>query len=160
MSTAELLVARLADRGETVATAESMTGGAVCAALVAVPGASAVVRGGVVAYTVEMKQRLLGLDASLIERAGVVSEQVATAMAAAARTLTGATFGIATTGVAGPDGHGGREAGTVCLAVAGPRGDQVATVHLPGDRDAVRTGAVEQALAMLRAAMAGDVTGL
>lgn len=158
MSTPEAVVAGLAARGATVATAESVTGGAVCSALVGVPGASAVVRGGVVAYTVEMKERLLGLPASLIGSAGVVSEAVAIAMAGAVRGMAGATFGIGTTGVAGPEPHGGLPAGTVCIAVDGPDGAHAETLVLAGGREDVRAGAVRRALDLIAGAVGEDVT--
>ena len=160
MTGAEELIALLVERGATIATAESLTGGALCAALVDVPGASAAVRGGVVSYTADMKRRLLGVPAGLIEESGVVSEEVAEAMAAGVRDVSGATLGVATTGVAGPASHGGREPGTVCLAVCGPRGAVGVTMHLAGGRAAVRAAAVEEAIALAIDALDADVTVL
>ena len=151
-------IARLVDLGVSVATAESVTGGALCSALVSVPGASAVVRGGIVAYTPQMKARLLGVDPELIAEAGVVSAAVAEAMARGARDATGATLGVATTGVAGPEPHGGCPPGCVYVAVSGPAGERSAHHDLPGDRDAVRAGAVDAALAALLSAIDADVT--
>ncbi|SEJ47710.1 CinA family protein [Demequina mangrovi] len=154
------LVALLNARGATVATAESVTGGAVCAALVSVPGASSVVRGGIVAYTAAMKQALLGVDPDLISAEGVVSEAVAGAMARGVREATGASFGVATTGVAGPDPHDGVQPGRLCLAVSAPDGTWTGTVSLAGDRDAVRAGAVDAALDAVAARLDGDATQL
>ncbi|WP_062301337.1 CinA family protein [Demequina subtropica] len=154
----EPVVAALRERGLTIATAESLTGGALCSALVDVPGASAVVRGGVVAYTADMKVRLLGVDPDLIRDHGLVSAEVAEAMARGVREATGATIGVATTGVAGPEPHDGAPVGSVHLAVAGPA--RALRVHrrLTGDRAAVRAGAVEAALAAVLEALAQDVT--
>ncbi|WP_156157560.1 CinA family protein [Demequina pelophila] len=154
----EDVVARLAARGVTLATAESLTGGAVCSALVSVPGASAVVRGGVVAYTAEMKARLLGVDPDLIRSAGVVSPEVAEAMARGAREATGATLAVATTGVAGPEPHGDSPVGCVWVAVSGPAGERSSRHDIPGDRASVRAGAVDAALDAVLVAVDSDVT--
>ncbi|WP_062384781.1 CinA family protein [Demequina iriomotensis] len=152
------VVDALRERQATLATAESLTGGAVCAALVSVPGASDVIRGGIVAYSATMKAALLGVDPALIAASGVVSEPVALAMARGAREATGATHAVATTGVAGPEPHGGRPAGTVCLAVEGPAGSRALTLELPGDRTAVRAAATEAALALVTAVLDEFVT--
>ncbi|WP_062294320.1 CinA family protein [Demequina phytophila] len=152
------VLTRLREHGATVATAESLTGGAVCAALVSVPGASAVVRGGIVAYTAPMKARLLGVDPDVIAAAGLVSAQVAEAMARGVRDATGATLGIATTGAAGPEPHDNSPAGRVYVAVSGPSGEVSRRLDVPGDRAAVRAGAVDAALALVLESLAGDVT--
>ncbi len=144
----------------TIATAESLTGGALCAALVSVPGASAVVRGGIVAYTGDMKARLLGVDPDLIARAGLVSADVAEAMARGVRDATGAVLGVATTGAAGPEAHDGAPPGRAHVAVAGPAGAASRLVEIDGDRDAVRAGAVDAALGLVLASLARDVTSL
>ena len=133
----------------SIATAESLTGGLVCAALVEVPGASSVVKGGIVAYDTDAKMRALGVSALLLEVEGPVSHAVAEAMARGARAALGADVAVATTGVAGPEPHGGRDPGTVVIAVAGPEGDRVTTVHLAGDRADVMGGAVLAALDQL-----------
>src|SRR5580704_19740618 len=104
--------------GETVATAESLTGGLVAAALTDVPGSSNAFRGGVVAYATELKAQLLGVDPGLLERHGPVHAPVAAAMADGVRNLLGATVGVATTGVAGPDPADGFAPGTVHIAVS------------------------------------------
>jgi CDP-diacylglycerol--glycerol-3-phosphate 3-phosphatidyltransferase len=103
----ELLLAR----GETLAVAESLTGGALAAAVVAVPGVSATFRGGVVAYATELKSELLGVDAALLAARGPVDPDVAVAMAEGVRERLGATWGLATTGVAGPDPQDGHPPG-------------------------------------------------
>lgn len=145
------LLARLTGRQQTVATAESLTGGLVAAALTEVPGSSAVVRGGVVAYATDVKAGLLGVDRALLDRVGAVHPEVARAMAAGVRGRLDATFGVATTGVAGPEPQDGRPVGEVHVAVAGPAA--VLVRSLPADpaasRPAVRAAAVEAALELL-----------
>lgn len=157
------LLARLAADGWTVATAESLTGGLVVAALVSVPGASAVVRGGVVAYATDVKASVLGVSPDLLARHGAVHPDVAAAMAAGARTALGADVGIATTGVAGPDPQDGHPPGTFHVAVCGPAGvvteSSAPDGVLPGDvgRDVVRRAAVDHALDLALRRL-GDVT--
>jgi len=133
----------------TVATAESLTGGLVCASLVGVPGASAVVRGGVVAYDVQAKTALLGVDPELLAREGAVNAEVAAQLAVGAQERFGATYGLSTTGVAGPDPSDGWPVGTVHTAIAGPDGVLTALLTLNGDRDTIRTGTVEALLSQL-----------
>ena len=117
---ADELVSALRERGQTVAVAESLTGGLICATVVEVPGASAVLRGGVVAYATELKHRLLDVDAGLLARNGPVDPDVAAQMALGVRERLGADWGLASTGVAGPDAQGDAPVGRVYLAVAGP----------------------------------------
>lgn len=143
------LVHALRDAGATVACAESLTGGLVTARLVEVPGASAVVRGGVVAYATPLKAVLLGVDEALLAEHGAVHPEVARQMAHGVRTRLGADWGTATTGVAGPDPQDGQPVGTVHVAVAGPHGDAVRRLDLPGDRAAIRAGSVDAVLALL-----------
>jgi len=145
------LVAIAAERGLTLATAESLTGGAVASAIVAVPGASAVFIGGVVTYTADAKVSVLGVDAGLIAEHGIVSESVALAMAEGARELFGADIAVATTGVAGPEPHDGKAPGTVCVASVGPAGQKATTNAFAGDREAVREASVGEALSLLAA---------
>jgi nicotinamide-nucleotide amidase len=140
------VVALAREAGVSVATAESLTGGLVCSALVDVPGASAVVKGGIVAYDEEAKHTQLGVSSRLLATDGPVSHAVATSMARGARRAMGADVAVATTGVAGPEAHGGKPPGTVIVAVVGPRGERVITLHLAGDRDEVRQAAVGAAL--------------
>lgn len=145
------LVRALGERGLTVATAESLTGGLVCATLTDVPGASAVVRGAVVSYATDVKATVLGVDPALLARAGAVDGEVAAAMAAGVRHLLGADLGVATTGVAGPDPVDGQPVGTVYVAVAGPSGTRVEQHAFDGDRAGIRRASVESALRLLAA---------
>ena len=149
MTVAAEAVDALRAAGATIATAESLTGGLVCATLVSVPGASDVVRGGVVAYAAEVKIEVLGVDEGLVAERGTVDADVAAAMAAGARDRLGATYGISTTGVAGPGPSEGKPAGTVHVAVAGPDGVETRLLHLSGDRDEIRSGTVDALLSWL-----------
>jgi len=151
-SDAEILVERLRELGWTIGVAESLTGGLVVASLVAVPGASAVVRGGIVAYATELKQSLLGVDPVLLEAHGPVNERVARQMARGVRRAVGtaerpADIGIATTGVAGPDAVDGQPVGTVHIAVSTSLGSRVESLRLTGDRDEIRTATTARAIA-------------
>jgi nicotinamide-nucleotide amidase len=139
--------------GATVATAESLTGGLVCATLVSVAGASTVVRGGVVAYAPDLKTTLLGVDADLIAARGTVDADVAAAMAVGVRDRLAATYGLATTGVAGPDPSEGKPVGTAHIAVAGPDGVRTRRLELSGGRDEIRTGTVAELLSLLVATL-------
>ena len=145
------LLTRLAARGWTVGVAESLTGGLVVASLIDVPGASAWVRGGVVAYATDLKHRILGVDAGLLAAHGPVHPDVARQMAEGVRAVTGpadgsADVGIATTGIAGPTSPDGQPVGTVHIGIATPERTQVVSVVLEGDRDRIRHGAVARAL--------------
>lgn len=135
--------------GQTVATAESLTGGLLCATLVDIPGASDVLRGGVVAYLPETKSEVLGVDTALIEKLGTVNPDVAAAMAEGAVRVMGSTWGVATTGVAGPEPSEGKPVGTVHVAVAGPGGVLTRDLSLHGDRRLIREQAVDAALSLL-----------
>ena len=153
---ADAVARRLGQRGETLATAESVTGGLLASLLTDVPGSSAWFLGGAVAYSVGHKTRQLGLDPELVARAGHVSPEVSQAMARQARALHGATWGLATTGWAGPDGgRPGEEAGLVHLALEGPDGFCGSWTHrFPGvDRAAVKLRAARSALRALWLAM-------
>lgn len=152
------LVTRLTAAGQTVAVAESLTGGLVTAALTEVAGASRVVRGGVLAYAKDVKAQLLGVDEVLLARVGAVDADVAEQMAAGVRTLMDATFGLATTGVAGPDPADGKPVGTVYVAVVGPGSSRVRALSLSGDRARIRADSVSAALALLDEELAGRVT--
>lgn len=143
---ARAVLAGLAARGWTIAVAESLTGGLVASALVEVPGASASLRGGVVAYATDIKASVLGVDADLLSRVGAVDRDVARQMAEGVRRLLGADVGISTTGVAGPDPQDGNAVGTVCVAVATPEASFSTEDHLSGDRRAIREQTVEIAL--------------
>lgn len=147
--TAVSLLAELRRRGETVAVAESITGGAIASAFTEIPGASEIFLGSVVAYGNDAKINLLGIARELIESEGVVSREVARAMALGAQQKFHATWGIATTGVAGPGPHDGISAGEVWIAISGPKEE---AQHLSlGElgRLEVRGGAVTGAIALL-----------
>lgn len=146
------LIERLAARGETVATAESLTGGLLAATIVDVPGASAVFRGGVVVYATDLKATLAGVPVDLLDQRGPVDPDVAAALAAGVRERCGATWGMATTGVAGPTSQDGIAVGTVFVAVSGPSSAGQA-LRLDGDRSAIRAGAVAAAIALLSTAV-------
>ncbi|HYN94909.1 MAG TPA: CinA family protein [Pilimelia sp.] len=141
----------LAERGQTLAVAESLTGGLLSANIVEIAGVSAVFRGGLVVYATELKSSLAGVPADLLDARGPVDPDVAAAMARGARAACGADWGVATTGVAGPEPQGGKPVGTVYVAVAGPGGDAVRRLALAGNREAVRDGAVTAALELLTA---------
>lgn len=140
---------RLAERRQTLATAESVTGGLLAATLVDVPGASAAFRGGLVVYATDLKQSLAGVPAKLLADRGPVDPDVALALAEGARSWCGTDWGLATTGVAGPEPQHGVPVGTVHVAAVGPGRAEVRSFTLAGDRAAVRRGAVAAALALL-----------
>jgi nicotinamide-nucleotide amidase len=135
--------------GETVAAAESLTGGLGAAALTDVPGASNAFRGGVVAYATELKAQLLGVDVGILKKHGPVYAPVAAAMAEGVRNRLGATIGVSTTGVAGPGPQDGHPAGTVHVAVSLVGDTVVRTMALAGNRDEVRRLTVERVLGLL-----------
>jgi nicotinamide-nucleotide amidase len=138
-------------RGLTLATAESCTGGLVSARLTAVPGSSAVFRGGVVAYSDEVKERELGVPASLLKEHGAVSAEVARSMAAGVREKLGADVGVAVTGVAGPGGGTDEKpVGLVFVHATGPDGEEARRTGLPGDREMIRGRATAAALHLVR----------
>ena len=150
-SDAERLVNRLKELGWTLGVAESLTGGAVAASVVSVPGASAVLRGGIVAYATDIKQTVLGVDATLLAAHGPVHPRVARQMAEGVRRVLGreddaADVGIATTGIAGPVSPDGQPVGTVHLAVSTPLGSRVESLVLTGDRQEIRAEAAALAL--------------
>ncbi|MHB9854074.1 CinA family protein [Streptomyces krungchingensis] len=161
------VVRLLTVRGETLAVAESLTGGLVAAEITAVPGASKVFRGSVTAYATELKHELLGVDATLLAERGAVDPQVAAQMAVGVRKALGADWGIATTGVAGPDPQDGQPVGTVFVAVEVPspttfepaRGGKVIPLRLNGDRAEIRMESVRSVLALLLKELAGEQTG-
>jgi len=145
----------LAAQTATVAVAESLTGGLLGASLTDMPGASHTFRGGVLAYATDLKENLLGVPRPLLAAEGPVSAPVAAAMAAGVRDRLEATYGVALTGVAGPQEQGGKPPGTVFASVAGPAGGRVAELTLAGDREAIRAAAVRAALALLRDVLTG-----
>lgn len=156
-SLASVVLERLRQRGETLAVAESCTGGGLGAALTAVPGSSKAFQGGVIAYANTVKQVLLGVPAALLEEHGAVSDAVAIAMAEGVRRLTGSTWALAVTGIAGPDGGGSdKPVGLVHIALAGPAGTSSSGVRFGASRGRhwIRTLTAGEALNRLRLALA------
>jgi nicotinamide-nucleotide amidase len=150
------IVARLTASGQTVAVAESLTGGLVIAALTSVPGASIVVRGGVVAYATDLKAAILGVPGDMLARRGPVDPGVAAAMAAGVRARLGASYGLSTTGVAGPGPADGKPQGTVFIALDGPSGPVGSGLQLDGDRQQIRQQVVQAVLSLLVSALRED----
>jgi nicotinamide-nucleotide amidase len=145
----------LASHGATVAAAESLTGGLLAASLTSVPGSSLTCVGGVVAYATPVKSDVLGVPAELLATRGAVDPDVAVAMAVGVRSLLGSTYGLATTGVAGPTEQDGTEVGTVYLGVAGPSSAYAVSLRLRGDRARIRRMSVLTALDSLRRDLLG-----
>ena len=146
-SDAAALVALLKRKGLTVSTAESCTGGLVASSIVDVPGASAVFPGGAVTYAASVKTALLGVPEDLIETRGVVSSDVAAAMAKGAQKRFGTDLAVSVTGVAGPDG-GTPETPVGCVYIGVAIKERTVTFRedIPGDREEVRRGAAERAI--------------
>ncbi len=142
---ASSIINELRRRGESLAVAESLTGGGLGAAITSVPGSSDVFTGGVIAYQLSVKKELLKVPGALIEEFGVVSEEVAVAMADGLRELFGTTWAIATTGVAGPGASDGVAAGTVWIAIRGPI-NQSTELEIQGEREVVRNASVSSAI--------------
>ncbi|AOW94513.1 competence protein [Rhodococcus sp. WMMA185] len=143
------LVAVLAERGETVATAESLTAGLLAATIAGIPGASAVLRGGLVVYATDLKSTLGGVDRGQLAQDGPVAMSTARALAEGARQQCGADWGIGLTGVAGPDTQDGHRVGTVFLGLSGVSGTWVREFGLAGDRWTIRKSAVSVAVSEL-----------
>jgi nicotinamide-nucleotide amidase len=153
-------VRALAERRETLAVAESLTGGLLAATIVEIPGVSAVFRGGLVVYATDLKHSLAGVPQALLADRGPVDPDVARALAEGARLRCGADWGLATTGVAGPEPQGGRPVGLVYIAVAGPGRAVVRELRLSGSRDDVRTETVNSVLALLVDEVRGPAAGM
>jgi competence/damage-inducible protein CinA-like protein len=152
----ELVAIAFADRGLTVATAESCTGGLLAARLTAWPGSSAWVLGGVTAYANSAKEQLLDVPGTMLAEHGAVSAEVAAALADGARVRLGADVGVGITGIAGPGGGTPEKpVGTVHLCVSGPEGQEARSLVLPGSRTAVRERSVTRAMHLLRHLLAG-----
>ncbi|MFJ4044994.1 CinA family protein [Microbacterium sp. NPDC089987] len=151
MIDAELLVAALRERGWTLGVAESLTGGAVASEIVSVPGASATLLGGVVAYATPVKHTLLGVNADLLAEHGAVHPEVAAQMAQGVRRAVAvggrpADVGIATTGIAGPDSPDGQPVGTVHIGVVTPTGIRSIPHLFAGARAQIRAQATAAAI--------------
>ena len=144
-SPAQSIIETLTSRGQTLAVAESLTGGGLGFALTQVPGASVVFLGGIISYTTDVKVRELGVGQSVIDQYKVVSEEVAIEMAEGAKNKFATTWAISTTGVAGPGDYQGVREGTVWIAIRGPI-NQSLTLTLDGGRDGVRQGAISSAI--------------
>lgn len=146
----EVLLGRLLTaRGWTLSVAETTAGGLICARIVGVPGSSGYFHHGVVAYSKQSKTGILGVDEVLLEACGAVSEEAAVALAGSVREMTGTTFGLAETGIAGPvRGRSPKPVGTACIALVS--GDMVRSesVRFQGDREAIRTQIAERALCL------------
>lgn len=143
------LIERLTSRGLTIAVAESLTGGLLCAALTEAPGASAVVRGAVVAYATDVKVSALGVSPEILATRGPVDAQVALQMAVGVATELGADIGLSTTGVAGPDPQDSVAVGTVFIACAFGNKHVVEELSLSGTRNEIRSLTVHAALKLL-----------
>ncbi|MGA5066168.1 CinA family protein [Streptomyces exfoliatus] len=161
MTEAARVLALLAERGHTLAVAESLTGGLVAAELTGVPGASAAFRGSVTAYATPLKRELLGVDGGLLAERGAVDPEVALQMAAGVRDRLGADWGVSTTGVAGPDPQDGQAVGTVYVAVAGPAATgagagKVVSLRLNGARAEIRRESVRSVLELLLEELSGN----
>lgn len=146
----------LAERGETLAIAESLTGGLVASRVTDVPGSSRYFVEGVVAYANGSKMERLGVHEETLIEHGAVSEQVACEMAEGVRSVLDATWGLSTTGIAGPTGDTeDKPLGLVYVAVAGPGGTSVRRNVFPGDRLAVKRASADAALGLLLEALEG-----
>ena len=153
--TIEVVVLKaLEERGWTLGTAESATGGLVAGRITSVPGSSRTFRGSIVAYATDVKESELGVPADMIAAHGVVSEPVGVAMAEGARSVLGADVALGLTGSAGPDPQE-QPVGTIVIAVATPDGTRVRTFRMPGDRERVRTFATTASLQLIRLSLQG-----
>lgn len=149
------LIAACTARGVTIACAESLTAGLVSSTIAEVPGASAVLLGGIVAYATESKHDVLGVDATVLAVDGPVAASTAIAMARAVRERFSASIGVATTGVAGPDGQDGHAPGEVFVALSDGALDVVRHLQLSGERNAVRDQTVTAVFGLVREYLGG-----
>lgn len=147
---ARRLIADLTVRQQSVATAESLTAGLLAATLAGVPGASGVLRGGLVTYTEHTKVLLAGVAPEILDEVGPVAAPTARALAVGAQQRCEATWGVGLTGVAGPEPHGGHDVGTVFLGLAGPVDTEVIELRLSGTRWDIRLAAVHESISRLR----------
>ena len=148
------VVGKARERGRTIATAESLTGGMIGAAITSVPGSSAVFVGGITSYAVDAKRDVLGVDGQLLSEEGAVDEQVARQMARGARSVLGSDVGVAVTGIAGPGGsEEGKPVGTVWIATSSDCGETARRFLFAGDRSQVRRSTVLAAIEALEAAL-------
>ena len=157
---AAAVVHTLVERHQTLSVAESLTGGLLAATIVEIPGVSAVFKGGLVVYATELKHTLAGVPRQLLDERGPVDPDVALALAEGVRERCGSDWGLATTGVAGPEPQDGKPVGMVFVAAAGPGGATVRELSLPGNRTAVRTATVTSVLSLLVAQLRGSAGGI
>lgn len=151
---ARAVIERARAYGATIATAESLTGGGICAAMTSVPGSSSVVAGALVTYSCDAKRTLLHVDGHVLEEEGAVSAGSARQMACGARERLGVDVAVSATGIAGPTGaEPGKPIGTVFLGIATAQGSDVRRFAFEGDREAVRFATVEAALDLLLEAL-------
>ena len=153
---ARALVADLTIRKQSIATAESLTAGLLAATLAGVPGASEVLRGGLITYTEQTKVLLAGVAPQILEEVGPVAAPTARALAVGARQRCDATWGVGLTGVAGPEPHGGHAVGTVFVGLAGPADTEVVELRLSGSRWDIRLEAVRESISRLRGLVGAD----
>lgn len=146
--------------GCTVATAESLTGGRLAVALTDVPGASETYLGGVVSYATEIKASVLDVDETILERHGVISPECAKAMASGVRAVMGATYGISTTGVAGPADQEGKPPGTVFVGIAGPGLLEAVALELSGKRQQIQDRTCREAFDAFEAVLRREDSAL
>jgi nicotinamide-nucleotide amidase len=139
----------LVERRQTLASAESLTGGLIAATIVEIPGVSSVFRGGFVVYATDLKHALAGVPEELLNERGPVDPDVALALANGTRDRCAADWALATTGVAGPESQDGKPVGLVYVAVAGPGGATVRELNLSGSRASIRTESATAVLELL-----------
>ncbi|WP_188194385.1 CinA family protein [Nonomuraea sp. SYSU D8015] len=152
------VLSMLVSRGATVAVAESLTGGLIGAAITSVSGSSKAFRGGVISYATDLKRELLGVPGELLRREGAVHPEVAAAMATGVARLCGATYGLAVTGVAGPEPQDGKPVGTVHVAVSGPGGKIWGReLRLDGSRERIRVETVDEAVDLLSGVLKANI---
>ena len=156
MDPAARVLELLAERGQSLATAESLTGGRLAAALTGVPGASRSYLGGVVSYATSVKVAVLGVPEELVAEHGVISAECAVAMARGAVAVTAADWALATTGVAGPGRQEDRPPGTVFVGLVGPSVATALPLALAGDRAAIQDQTCAEALSALAGMLGPD----
>ena len=149
MKTKELVVL-LKERGQTLSTAESCTGGGVGHAITAISGSSAVYAGGIISYTNDVKEKVLSVPREILEQYGAVSPQTAKAMAEGVKALLQTDYGISVTGLAGPDGDGsGKPVGLVYIGVSGANVTEVREYIFQGNREEIRNQAVDETINLI-----------
>lgn len=146
--------------GHTIATAESLTGGRLAVRFTEVPGASETFLGGVVTYATDLKKALIGVADEVVAEHGVVSPECARAMASGVRAVTGASYGVSTTGVAGPADQEGQPPGTVFVGIAGPGLLHAVCLTLSGERDSIQDQTCDKALEALERILEEEETPL